>query len=88
MFGEAQAIVELATWLGNSSVAEEFVHHREFARRSTLALWNPTIQSFATVPLHVPPQLVGARGGPKPWPDIDFIQRSACVRSRCPLRPS
>ena len=76
LYGEAQAIIELATWLGNTSVVTEFLAHREFARSATLALWNPSITSFATVPRRVPPQLVG---GPKPWPDIDFIQNiQAC----------
>jgi len=76
LYGEAQAIVELATTLGNASVAEEFVRHREFARAATLKLWSAEIQSFATVPRLVPPQLRG-HGGPKPWPDIDFVQKSA-----------
>ena len=68
--------MELATWLGNSSVVTEFLTHREFARAATLALWNPAITSFATVPRRVPPQLVGHA---KPWPDIDFVQNvDAC----------
>ena len=76
LYGEAQAIVELAAWLGNQSVVEEFEQHREFSRAATLALWNPEIASFATVPRNVPPQLA-TRGGPKPWPDIDFVQKTA-----------
>ena len=73
-----QAIVELATWLGNVSIAAEFETHREFARASTLKLWNPEIESFATVPAEVPPQLPPpTKHGPKPWPDIDFVQNEA-----------
>ena len=77
LYGEAQAIVELAAWLGNASIVAEFVQHREFARRSTLSLWNPQIQSFATIPQEVPPQLRQQHGGPKPWPDINFVQNAA-----------
>ena len=72
LYGEAQAIVELASWLGNTSISAEFEHHREFARNATLKLWNPEIESFATIPLHVPPGLAA-----KPWPDIDFVQNAA-----------
>jgi hypothetical protein len=48
------------------------------ARAATLRLWNPAIESFATIPLHVPPQLANKKGGPKPWPDIDFVQNAVC----------
>ena len=54
----------------------EFEKQREFARAATLRLWNPALQSFATIPLPVPPQLA-KHGGPKPWPDIDFVQNAA-----------
>ena len=74
LYGEAQAIVELAAWLGNSSVVAEFEQHREFARAATLKLWNPGIESFVTIPLHVPPQRATHT---KPWPDIDFVQNAA-----------
>ena len=77
LYGEAQAIVELAAWLGNASIVAEFEQHREFARRSTLSLWNPKIESFATVPQDVPPQLRKRAAGPKLWPDINFVQNAA-----------
>ena len=54
----------------------EFEKQREFARAATLRLWNPALESFATIPLPVPPQLA-KHGGPKPWPDIDFVQNAA-----------
>lgn len=59
LYGEAHAIVELAAWLGNASVAQEFAVHREFSRKAMLSLWNPSIESFATVPLEPPPQVHG-----------------------------
>ena len=44
LYGEADAIVELAKLTGNSSIATEFDQWRQFSRSATLdQLWNPEI---------------------------------------------
>merc|ERR1712072_1493049 len=55
LFGEAQALLDLARNLGNDTVAPEFEPWRNFAQRAVLnELWNPAIDSFAVVPLSNP----------------------------------
>ena len=72
MFGEARAIAELATMLGNRTIANRFEAWTALSRRATLDLWNADIDSFAVVPLPPPQQRPAAAlpGG--------FVQRPGC----------
>jgi hypothetical protein len=44
----------MATALGNTSIATEYVQWRDFAQKASLSLWNPAMKSFAVRPLPRP----------------------------------
>jgi hypothetical protein len=75
LFGEAQAILELASVTKNHSLVAEFEAWRTFAQSAVLdQLWNPNIQSFATIPFPGP----GQSAPPKP----NYIQNPKCDLKR------
>jgi len=55
MYGEAVSLLEIAKLTGNASVVHELTTLREQTRQVVLEdMWNPTIQSFAVIPLPEP----------------------------------
>ena len=83
MYGEADAIVQLAGIVGNTSIAAEFESWREFSRSATLdQLWNPQIGHFVTIPLPAPdgvPQ-------PKPYAYVQASERCNLTQVRATNR--
>ena len=76
LFGNAEAIVQVATNVGNTTTATKYKAWAEFAQKATMKLWNPSINSFAVLSLPPPP----GQNPPASLPN-DFVQNS----TRCNL---